>query len=46
MRKTSSSVMDGLQKKKEKTIEKRRGVCAGASVAGVRWLFLQNVSDI
>ena len=29
-----------------RSIEKRHGVWAGASVAGVRWLFMQHVSDI
>ena len=28
------------------SIEKRHGVLAGASVAGVQWLFMQHVSDI
>ena len=29
-----------------RSIEKRHGVWAGASVAGVQWLFMQHVSDI
>ena len=29
-----------------RSIEKRHGVWAGASVAGVQWLFVQHVSDI
>ena len=29
-----------------RSIEKRHGVWAGASVAGVQWLFMQHISDI
>ena len=29
-----------------RSIEKRHGVWAGASIAGVQWLFMQHISDI